>query len=182
MSQHLADTRPSLGACARCGAWVLTCLVGGTWAGVDTVPLSLDALRAHLVAGRTVYRLVELAGRAQTLRPLRLGDVERSGGQLLGEHACSARPMDATAIRPAPQVPLSARVSTTGPQDPRCASGTPHTGAQNRAAVSAATRPRSRPRRCAHCRKPIKSDEPYWGIEWGRYLWVMHDECPKVEE
>lgn len=181
MSQHLADTRPSLGACARCGAWVLTCLVGGAWTGVDTVPLSLDALRAHLVAGRTVFRVVELAGRAQALRPLRLGDVER-GGQLLGEHACGARPMDASAVRPAPQVPLSARVSATGPQVPRSASKTPHTGAQSHAAASAATRPRSRPRRCAQCRRLIKEGESYWGIEWGRYLWAMHDQCPKVEE
>lgn len=181
MSHHLADTRPTLGACARCGAWVLTCLVGGVWTGVDTAPLSLDALRALLVAGRPVYRLVMYAGRAQALTPVRLGDVER-GAQLLGEHACGARPMDATAVRPAPQVPHSARVSATGPQGPRSASKTPHTGAQSRVAVSAATRPRSRPRRCAQCRKFIKAGEPYWGIEWGRYLWAAHDQCPKVEE
>lgn len=181
MSQHLADTRPTLATCARCGAWVLTCLVGGAWAGVDTAPLTLDALRAHLVAGRAVYHVVELAGRAQALAPARLGDVER-GGQLLGEHVCGARPMDASAARPAPQVPPSARVSATGPQGPRSASKTPHTGAQTRGAARSATRPRSRPRRCAKCHRLIKRDDPYWGIEWGRYLWAMHDQCPKAEE
>lgn len=177
MSQYLKSTRPKLGRCVRCGALVLTGLSAGAWAGVDTAPLSPEALRALLVAGGRPYRVVELAGRAQELRPASLGDI-RAGASLLGAHSCGAHPMDARSIEELPQDPAQPPVSATGHPASLCASG-PRRGAQSGSPARHATPHRSRSPRCDTCRTPIQRGEAYWGIECGTYLWAVHDACPE---
>lgn len=178
MNQHLISTRPRLGKCVRCGALVLTGLSGGAWAGVNTSPLSPEELRALLVAGGRPFRMVELAGRAQELRPASLGEI-RSGTSLLGAHTCGAHPMDARSVEELPQVPLQPPANATGrPASPYASA--PRRGTQNRSAATPATPHLSRPLKCDTCRAPITPGEAYWGIECGQYLWAVHDACPEV--
>jgi hypothetical protein len=177
--QHLLDTPPTLGRCVRCGALVLTGLSAGTWAGVDTAPLTPDAVRALLVAGQRPYRLDVQAGRAQRLRRASLGDL-RSGAPLLGAHACGAHPMDAQDVQEIPQGPLSAPVSATGHQARPSASAAPHRGSQSLGRARRATPRPTRPLRCEACRAAIQPGDPYWGIECGTYQWAQHDACPET--
>ena len=53
----MIDTKPELGTCGQCGAYVLGAHVGGVRVCADMQPLSLDAYRQALLAGRTVYVL-----------------------------------------------------------------------------------------------------------------------------
>lgn len=178
LSQHLIDTHPTISQCGRCGAYVIACLVGGVSTAADTAPLDLGALRAALVAGRMVYRLGMLGGRAQVLRPLRPGDViGRQGWSLVAEHPCGA--LAVKPIRRGAQGPATARVSAIGPLGSRSALRAPHAGAQPLAPASDATPRPSRLRRCDHCREIIREGDVYWGVESGSYLWAIHDECPE---
>lgn len=174
--QHFLDTPPKLGVCVRCGAWVLTALVSGTWAGVDTAPLPAVELRALLASGGRPYRLRTAAGHAQALTLASLGDV-RAGTPVLGPHTCGGHPMDARAFREAAQDPPQPPVSPTG----RPASPYASQGARNGRAAPPVTLRRSRPVRCDACRQLINPRDPHWGIECGTYIWALHDACPEVE-
>lgn len=176
MPQHFLDTPPKLGVCVRCGAWVLTALASGTWAGVDTAPLSAVELRALLATGGRPYRLRTAAGHAQALTLASLGDI-RAGTPVLGPHTCGGHPMDARAFQEAAQDPPRPPVSATG----RPASPSASQGARNAVPAASVTRLRSRPAKCEACRRHIKPHEPYWGIECGTYLWALHDACPEAE-
>lgn len=178
MVHYLIDTPPRLGRCVRCGAWVLTALSAGTWAGVDTVPLSPTELRARLMAGQAAYRMTYAAGHAQALRVASRGDVGR-GTPLLGVHVCGGHPMDAHAFQEAAQVPPRPPASATG--RPASLSVSETRRGANRRRATPATRHLSRRVRCDTCRRLIEPREPYWGIECGTYLWAVHDACPEVE-
>lgn len=177
MTQHLIDTRPTLGRCVRCGAWVLTALVSGGWVGVNTSPLGVVELRALLASGERPYRLRTAAGQAQALTVASLGDV-RAGTPVLGPHRCGGHPMDAQAFREAAQDPPQPPVSATGRPAPPYASQ----GARNRSPAPPVTRHRSRKRhpyinrQCEVCHELIGRSIDYMGMQIGeRWVWLQHD-------
>lgn len=180
-THSLLDTEIKLATCNRCGAYVFAAQVSGLATAADPQPLDVDHYRAALIAGRWTYDVITQAGRPWKLRQ-RTAGVPTSGCDIVAAHACGAHGMDATSVTEVPQGPLQARVSASGHQDLSCASGAPQTGSQSLLPVSVATPhrsdARSRPMRCATCRRLIGEDEPRWAIEHDTIRWAVHDSCP----
>lgn len=92
----MITTRPELGTCGQCGAYVLGAHIAGVRVAVDMQPLDLDGYRAALLGGRSVYVLrQDVSGAAGSLD----FDSPVVGPQTprLAAHGCNAvpRPVEA---------------------------------------------------------------------------------------
>ncbi len=170
-----------MATCNRCGAYVFTAQVSGCITTADPQPLDVDRYRAALIAGLPTYDVITQAGRPWKLRR-RTAAVSGTLCEIVAAHSCGAHGMDATTVTEVPQGPPRARVSATGRQASRSASGTAQTGSP--VPASAATPLRSEPRwaslplRCDTCRKLIVDQEPHFAIESDTIRWAVHDICP----
>lgn len=176
MQDHLQDTEVKLSQCVRCEAYVFACQVSGLKTAVDPVPLDgIESHRAALIAGRTLFGLVEMRGRPWKLKPWH----PTTALPVLGSHACGAHGMDAVSVREAAPVPPSAPVSVPAGPAPSGALPGAQTGVQGFGAVSTVTPRRSeRPPRCARCRRRCEPGT-YVGIDHARFKWAEHTgDCP----
>lgn len=51
----MIDTKPELGVCGQCGAYVWAAHIAGVRVSAESTPLSLDGYREALLGGREVY-------------------------------------------------------------------------------------------------------------------------------
>lgn len=170
--------------------YVLAGQVSGLRAAVDLTVLDAEALRAALVAGKRVFRMLEQAG-----RPWKLQDVSRDSGltNLVAEHGCAVRSVRPVEFQEVPQGPQSAPATPGSSLDGfphRAAPAEPQGPTQGLSAVAPVNHPRSRVdhgrqwvyKTYTCCNEQIGYDDPF-GIVFGDfYIAAWHDPCPNKED
>lgn len=191
-AQHLADKPLKLATCPRCKAYVLAGQLSGLRVAVDPAPVTGDAFRAALLAGKRVYRLIQHSGRPHSLADVMMGS-SLHAQTIMVEHPCavrSARPVVYEEVAVGPQsAPVTPGRGVGGFHQ----SHAPAEGSRGllaaRSPAKRANRHRSNVdhdrrwlyRRCEACGEQMGYEQPF-GIMIGD-LWahVWHDPCPTKE-
>jgi len=106
----LISNEPELSQCSKCKTYIFVSFVDGLETAVDLTPLSLDAYREALIAGRSTYDLVQ-ERTGKPLRLLRRHTASQWGAMpVLASHPCSGAYVNASrvdvTVNP-PQAPVS---------------------------------------------------------------------------
>lgn len=196
-----------LARCSKCAAYVFRApddVIGGVLA-VDVVPVAREAYIAALVAGTATYDAVERPGRPLRLRLRGLRSpaptYDENGAQagtqrVLVQHGCSGASY-ALAVKPAADTGKAPAPATHGRGSAGSRPPVARVAGDGRSSVarhvihrpgdvfrggSNATLNPPKPKifapvRCNTCDKLIDQTKPFAGIQHGRWVWAVHEEC-----
>lgn len=104
MGKHIIDTEIKVSTCNRCKDIVFACTVGGLKAMADPKPIKdLDEKRNAIIEGKSLYRILTVAGRPHKLQLISLSSLVAEP-EIIADHRCgmatanNSRPVEAVPV------------------------------------------------------------------------------------
>lgn len=186
----MKSTIPKLGQCARCKAYVFTCLVDGLDTVVDSSPLGVEDYRACVIQGRPTFDLVQDSKGTPSKLKTRTQFSSWGKHVSLAQHPCGLVTVREIEVAPDPKAPASVSFSSVKKAFvPVYSRATPDRPAKNVIHAHIETDherfARWRPAICCVCDVFFTDQEKKEGLYMGYYIsssqwWAVHSEgCPK---